>query len=41
MDPSTYGDRIADVYDDWYVGATDVEGTVATVERLATPVANE
>jgi SAM-dependent methyltransferase len=35
MDPSTYGERIADVYDDWYGGATDVEGTVATVLRLA------
>ena len=40
MDPSTYGDRIADVYDDWYAGATDVEGTVATVKRLAASVAN-
>jgi SAM-dependent methyltransferase len=38
MDPSTYGDRIADVYDDWYAGATDVEGTVATVARLGTSV---
>lgn len=34
MDPSTYGDRIADVYDDWYADATDVDGTVATVARL-------
>lgn len=33
MDPSTYGDRIADVYDDWYADATDVEGTVETVAR--------
>jgi SAM-dependent methyltransferase len=40
VDPSTYGDRIADVYDDWYAGATDVEGTVATVARLAASVAN-
>jgi SAM-dependent methyltransferase len=38
MDPSTYGDRIADVYDDWYAGATDVEGTVETVRRLGTRV---
>ena len=38
MDPSTYGDRIADVYDDWYGDATDVEGTVATVARLGTTV---
>ena len=35
MEPSIYGDRIADVYDDWYERATDVEGTVATVVRLA------
>lgn len=35
MDPSTYGERIADVYDDWYAAATDVEGTVATIVRLA------
>jgi SAM-dependent methyltransferase len=34
VDPSTYGDRIADVYDAWYAGATDVEGTVATIKRL-------
>ena len=38
MEPSTYGDRIADVYDDWYAGATDVEGTVTTVARLGTSV---
>ena len=40
MEPSTYGDRIADVYDEWYRDATDVEGTVATVARLAASVAN-
>ena len=38
MDPSTYGERIADVYDDWYGDATDVEGTVATVARYGTSV---
>ena len=38
MDPSTYGDRIADVYDEWYGDATDVEGTVATVARLGSSV---
>jgi SAM-dependent methyltransferase len=37
-DPSTYGDRIADVYDEWYEGATDVEGTVATVQRFGSSV---
>jgi SAM-dependent methyltransferase len=38
VDPSTYGDRIADVYDDWYGDATDVEGTVATVARFGSRV---
>ena len=38
MHPSSYGERIADVYDDWYAGATDVEGTVATVARLGSRV---
>ena len=38
MDPSTYGDRIADVYDEWYGDATDVEGTVATVAGLGSSV---
>lgn len=32
---STYGDRFADVYDDWYGHISDVEGTVATVVELA------
>lgn len=31
-DASTYGDRFADVYDDWYADVTDVD---ACVERLA------
>ena len=34
FDPALYGDRIADVYDDLYAGATDVEGTVALVASL-------
>jgi SAM-dependent methyltransferase len=38
MDPSAYGDGIADVYDEWYAEATDVEGTVATVARLGSTV---
>jgi SAM-dependent methyltransferase len=38
MDPSTYGDRIADVYDDWYADATDVDGTVATVAAYGSTV---
>jgi SAM-dependent methyltransferase len=38
LEPAAYGDAIADVYDDWYAGATDVEGTVATVARLGTSV---
>lgn len=38
FDPSLYGDRIADVYDDLYAEATDVEGTVATVATLGGPV---
>jgi SAM-dependent methyltransferase len=33
--PSTYGDRFADVYDDWYADVSDVEGTVERVAALA------
>jgi SAM-dependent methyltransferase len=33
--PDTYGNAIADVYDDWYPDVSDVEGTVAAVTRLA------
>jgi len=33
--PATYGEAIADVYDDWYPDVSDVEGTVATIARLA------
>lgn len=32
--PSTYGDRFADVYDDWYAEVTDVEATVTTLSAL-------
>ena len=35
--PSTYGDRFADVYDDWYEGVSDVDATVARVAALAGP----
>ena len=34
---STYGDRFADVYDDWYHDVSDVDATVARVAALATP----
>ena len=33
--PSTYGDRFADVYDDWYQDVSDVDATVAHVAALA------
>lgn len=32
---ATYGEGFADVYDDWYPGVSDVDATVALVERLA------
>jgi SAM-dependent methyltransferase len=35
--PSTYGDRFADVYDDWYADVSDVEATVGRVAALAGP----
>jgi SAM-dependent methyltransferase len=34
---STYGDRFADVYDDWYEDVSDVAATVARVADLARP----
>jgi SAM-dependent methyltransferase len=34
---STYGDRFADVYDDWYEDVSDVAATVARVAALAGP----
>jgi SAM-dependent methyltransferase len=33
--PSTYGDRFADVYDDWYGSVSDVRATVERVAALA------
>jgi SAM-dependent methyltransferase len=33
--PSTYGDRFADVYDDWYDDVSDVTATVERVVALA------
>jgi SAM-dependent methyltransferase len=33
--PSTYGDRFADVYDDWYSEVSDVAATVERVTALA------
>lgn len=33
--PSTYGDRFADVYDDWYHDVSDVAATVEQVAALA------
>jgi SAM-dependent methyltransferase len=38
VDPSTYGERIADVYDDWYGDVSDVAGAVETVQRFGTSV---
>ena len=35
--PSTYGDRFADVYDDWYDDVSDVDATVERVAALAGP----
>ena len=35
--PSTYGDRFADVYDEWYHDVSDVDATVARIAALAEP----
>lgn len=35
FDATTYGERFADVYDDWYEAVSDVEGTVQAVAALA------
>jgi SAM-dependent methyltransferase len=35
--PSTYGDRFADVYDDWYEDVSDVAATVERIAALAGP----
>lgn len=32
--PATYGDAFADVYDDWYDGISDLDGTVDALVRL-------
>jgi SAM-dependent methyltransferase len=32
---STYGERIADVYDDWFCGTRDAEGTVRFLDEVA------
>ena len=37
-DASTYGDRFADVYDDWYGEVTDVDACTAHLAELATRV---
>lgn len=34
-DPTRYGRSFADVYDDWYAGAFDTDGAVATIVELA------
>jgi SAM-dependent methyltransferase len=34
--PSTYGERFADVYDDWYGDVSDADATVERVAALAT-----
>jgi SAM-dependent methyltransferase len=33
--PSTYGDRVADLYDDLYGDSFDIDGTMQTLEELA------
>src|SRR5688500_19962569 len=35
FDTATYGDRFADVYDDWYADITDVVACTSTLARLA------
>lgn len=36
-DPATYGDRIAEVYDEWFAVPSDTEATVAFLSDLAGP----
>ncbi len=36
-DPTTYGDRIADVYDEWFAVPSDTEDTVGFLSDLAGP----
>lgn len=40
-DASTYGERFADVYDDWYAAITDTDACIATVADLAIGRAGE
>jgi hypothetical protein len=40
-DDSTYGERFADVYDDWYSDVSDVESTVAFITKLAIDAGGE
>ena len=35
VDPASYGEAFADVYDEWYGDVSDVDGTVDTVVALA------
>lgn len=37
FDDATYGERMADVYDDWYADITDTSACVTTLIRLAGP----
>src|SRR5262249_35029277 len=39
--PSSYGDGMADVYDDWYATRGDIEGAVATIARLASEIGED
>lgn len=34
VDPASYGDAIADVYDEWYTDVSDVDGTIQTLRDL-------
>jgi SAM-dependent methyltransferase len=36
-DPATYGDRIAEVYDEWFAVPSDTEATVAFLSDIAGP----
>ena len=35
FEPPAYGEAMADVYDEWYAGVSDVEATVAALVRLS------
>lgn len=35
FESSSYGDAFADVYDEWYAGVSDIDATVAALQRLA------